>query len=68
MAFPSGRTTSRSIRNSLVSSALEKIIGGILAISPGLFLGREGPSIQLGAVVGQGYSQWRQSTKSEEKF
>ncbi len=47
---------------------MEKFIGGILAISPGLFLGREGPSIQLGAVVGQGYSQWRQSTKSEEKI
>lgn len=46
----------------------KKFIGGILAISPGLFLGREGPSIQLGAVVGQGYSQWRQSTKSEEKI
>ena len=47
---------------------MEKFIGGILAISPGLFLGREGPSIQLGAVVGQGYSQWRQSAKSEEKI
>ncbi|WP_283581358.1 ClC family H(+)/Cl(-) exchange transporter [Ligilactobacillus hohenheimensis] len=31
-----------------------KWIGGILGISYGLFLGREGPSIQLGATVGQG--------------
>ncbi|MGH2227110.1 chloride channel protein, partial [Enterococcus faecalis] len=45
-----------------------KFIGGILAIRPGLFLGREGPSIQLGGVVGQGYSQWRESTKSEQKI
>ncbi|MFT8393678.1 MAG: ClC family H(+)/Cl(-) exchange transporter [Liquorilactobacillus ghanensis] len=31
-----------------------KFIGGVLALSPGLFLGREGPSIQLGSSVGQG--------------
>ena len=31
-----------------------KFVGGVLALGPGLFLGREGPSIQLGASVGQG--------------
>ncbi|WP_337957799.1 ClC family H(+)/Cl(-) exchange transporter [Schleiferilactobacillus perolens] len=34
-----------------------KFIGGILSIGPGLFLGREGPSIQLGAAVGQGVAE-----------
>lgn len=34
-----------------------KFIGGILAIGSGLYLGREGPSIQLGATVGQGVSE-----------
>lgn len=31
-----------------------KYIGGIFSIGSGLFLGREGPSIQLGAAIGQG--------------
>lgn len=31
-----------------------KFIGGLLAICPGLFLGREGPCIQMGTMVGQG--------------
>ncbi|WP_125981858.1 ClC family H(+)/Cl(-) exchange transporter [Loigolactobacillus iwatensis] len=34
-----------------------KFIGGILGIGSGLFLGREGPSIQLGAAVGQGVAE-----------
>ena len=33
-----------------------KFIGGICAITGGLSLGREGPSIQLGAMVGKGVS------------
>lgn len=34
-----------------------KFVGGLLAICPGLFLGREGPCIQMGACIGQGLSE-----------
>ncbi|MBD5806968.1 ClC family H(+)/Cl(-) exchange transporter [Lactobacillus sp. 0.1XD8-4] len=34
-----------------------KFVGGIFAIGSGLYLGREGPSIQLGATIGQGIEE-----------
>lgn len=40
-----------------------KFFGGILSIGPGLFLGREGPSIQVGATVGQGIVEGRRKKK-----
>ena len=46
----------------------KKFVGGILSVGSGLFLGREGPSIQLGAVVGQGTSQLFHSVSSEQKI
>lgn len=46
----------------------KKFIGGILSVGSGLFLGREGPSIQLGAMVGQGFSEIRQASTFEKKI
>lgn len=45
---------------------LAKFLGGTLSIGTGLSLGREGPSIQIGASVGQGISEWLRRTKTEE--
>lgn len=47
---------------------VRKFIGGVISIGAGLSLGREGPSIQLGAAVGQGFSRIFKRIKIEEKY
>jgi H+/Cl- antiporter ClcA len=47
---------------------LLKFFGGIMAIGSGLALGREGPSIQLGGMVGKGVSRLSGRLKSEERL
>lgn len=45
-----------------------KFLGGFLCLLGGLALGREGPSIQLGAMAGKGISRGLNRGKTEEKF
>lgn len=47
---------------------IAKFIGGVAAIGGGLALGREGPSIQLGAMVGKGFSRLNNRLRTEEKM
>lgn len=44
-----------------------KFIGGVLAISMGLMLGREGPSIQLGAMTAKGVAEGLQLSAREKR-
>lgn len=44
-----------------------KFIGGILAIGTGLFLGREGPSIQLGSSIGQGVANKLKTSRGDAR-
>ena len=45
-----------------------KFFGGFLCLLGGMALGREGPSIQLGAMVGKGVSKGLDRGITEEKF
>ncbi|MBQ9961038.1 MAG: ClC family H(+)/Cl(-) exchange transporter [Firmicutes bacterium] len=47
---------------------IAKFLGGIMALGAGLSLGREGPSIQLGAMVGKGFSRLNNRLRTEEKL
>lgn len=56
------------IRMNWLPVIIKKFIGGVISIGAGLSLGREGPSIQLGAAVGQGISRIFKRIKFEEKY
>jgi len=45
-----------------------KFLGAVIAIGSGLSLGREGPSIQLGAMAGKGFSRMTNKLRTEEKL
>ena len=47
---------------------LAKMVAGTLSIVGGLSLGREGPSIQLGAMIGKGLASVFKRMKLEEKY
>lgn len=58
----------RKLEMNWLSVIVRKIVGGVISISAGLSLGREGPSIQLGAAMGQGISRIFKRIKVEEKY
>lgn len=45
-----------------------KFLGGFLCVFSGLSVGREGPSIQLGAMAGKGISRLLKSEKTDENY
>lgn len=47
---------------------IAKFTGAVLAIGAGLSIGREGPSIQLGALFGKGYARATRKLPVEEKM
>lgn len=45
-----------------------KFFGGILAIAAGMSLGREGPSIHLGSLIGEGINKLSRRPNVEQKY
>jgi H+/Cl- antiporter ClcA len=58
----------RKLNMNWLSVITKKFIGGVISIGAGLSLGREGPSIQLGAAMGQGVGKIFKRTNIEEKY
>ena len=56
------------LKNRPLSIIINKFIGGTLAIISGLSLGREGPSVQLGACTGDILSKKFNSTRLERRL
>lgn len=62
-AVINGRITYKNPLTQLIA----KFTGGILAISAGLSLGREGPCVQIGSYVGNIISKWGHVLAGERK-
>lgn len=58
----------RQFRIRWLEELLLKFSGGVLALSLGLSLGREGPSIQLGAQTGAGVASLSKASEGEKKY
>ena len=50
------------------TTLLYKFIGGLICLCTGLSVGREGPSVQMGACVGEGVSKKLNNLENEEKY
>lgn len=58
----------RQVQLNWFRDVLAKFFGGLLSLGFGLSLGREGPSVQLGASTGLGYSKITKRPSLEEKY
>ena len=45
-----------------------KFVGGLMTLGAGLTMGREGPSVQMGAAVGRGASELFRRPETEKKY
>ncbi|WP_300349635.1 ClC family H(+)/Cl(-) exchange transporter [Clostridium sp.] len=56
------------LRMNWIKVLVYKFLGGVIALGAGLSLGREGPSVQMGAAVGEGFSNSLKRINIEKKY
>ena len=59
---------SRNLKISWIKVLIYKFLGGILVLGSGLSVGKEGPSVQMGASIGQGFGKIFKRITIEQKF
>lgn len=58
----------RNLKQNWFMVLIYKFIGGLICLGAGLSLGREGPSVQMGACVGEGISEKTNKLDNEKKY
>lgn len=58
----------RKLKQKWYSVLILKFIGGLVCLGAGLSLGREGPSVQIGACVGEGFASTTKKMDNEKKY
>ncbi|MBX9671379.1 MAG: chloride channel protein [Candidatus Obscuribacterales bacterium] len=48
--------------------AIAKLLGGTIALGSGLFMGREGPTVQVGAALAGQFSRWFPTTVEHRRY
>ena len=58
----------RNLKQNWFSVLFYKFVGGLICLGAGLSVGREGPSVQMGACVGEGVSEKTNKLDNEKKY
>ncbi len=58
----------RKLKINWFSVLFYKFVGGLICLCAGLSVGREGPSVQMGACIGEGVSKKLKNLDNEEKY
>lgn len=62
-----GAINGRIVYKHSLRQLLAKFVGGVLTLSSGLSMGREGPSVQMGSYIGDLVSKWGHILSGERK-
>lgn len=58
----------RKLKQKWYSVLILKFVGGLICLGAGLSLGREGPSVQIGGCVGEGFAETTKKMDNEKKY